>query len=384
MNEADDRVTPADDAPLIVVLGAAGAVGRALSGVLAADEDLSLRLIDIQDGGMSDLSRPGVEVVVADIFAPGEAERLLQGATLLVNCLSLVKFNEVLSMAIDAGIDYADLISEPSEEQAAAVAARGITAVPGLGLSPGFSNVLVAHAARSMSVIDVDILFAVHRAIASSRGALDTTLWEGGEYSPERNYYLDGELVPAGPFDGARTVDFGGSFGEVEVYYRPHPEPKSLPKNFPSIRFAAVRGTWQPETMADLRVLNKYGLLSKETMATTKEAIWNRLGGQTDPVHRGQSVSKIEVRGVTASGEGVLRTYSLHRPSEVHSYTLTGMVAGLGAQLMSRRGRVKTGILEPEVYFDPDEYINAVRAQGKLDVTWTDEPWDPTLPPYAA
>jgi saccharopine dehydrogenase-like NADP-dependent oxidoreductase len=365
-----------DQNGVVVVLGAAGAVGRSLAQALVDAGDLELRLVDIQDTEIASLERPGVEVMAADVFDPVETEKVLAGATLLVNCLSLVFFDRVFDLAVTHGIDYADLISEPTPEQEAAAKAAGITAVPGLGMSPGLTNVLVAHATSMMRVEEVDILFAVYRAMASSGGALDTMIWEGSEYSPDRNYYLDGEFIPAGPFDGARKVDFGGSFGEVEVYYRPHPEPKTLPKNIPSIRFAAVRGTWQPEINADLKVLNKYGLLAEDTMERTKEIIWDRIGGLEDPVYRGRSASKIEVRGVTRDGERVLRTYTVKRPEDKHSYTLTGLVASQGVRLMARRGRVKTGVVEPEVYFDPEDYIAAVAEQGVVGVSWIDQPWE--------
>ncbi|MFJ8531729.1 saccharopine dehydrogenase family protein [Streptomyces sp. NPDC093591] len=373
-DRSDEQVDAAGRGP-IVVLGAAGAVGLALAQDLVSTGGLRLRLVDIDVTTLRGLAGDDVEVIEADVLQPGRAAEVLDGASLLVNCLSFVLFDQVFAMAIDAGIDYTDLISEPSEQQAAQAAARGITAVPGLGLSPGLSNILVGHAARSMRVEEVEILFALFRTMAASRGALDTMLWEGAEYSPGRTYYLDGKHVPAGPFDGARVVDFGGAFGQLEVYYRPHPEPTSLPRNFPSIRFAAVRGTWQPEVMNDLRVLNKYGLLSKENLPLTAEIIWERLGGIESPLYHGQSAGMTEVRGTTADGERIVRTYRTARSEDLHAYALTGRCAAVGVRLMAAHGRVRTGVVDPEAYFDPDEFLAALREQGLFDVSWTDEPW---------
>jgi hypothetical protein len=72
----------------------------------------------------------------------------------------------------------------------------------------------------------------------------------------------------------------------------------------------------------------------------------------------------------------VLRTYTVKRPEDKHSYTLTGLVASQGVRLMARRGRVKTGVVEPEVYFDPEDYIAAVAEQGVVGVSWIDQPWE--------
>lgn len=354
------------------MFGAAGAVGASLSRDLATDEDLSLRLIDVDTMAIDELRSDRVEVIKADLMDPREAAEACQGAGLLMNCLSFAFFEHTLAIAIDQRLDYADLVSEPSPEQTAAVEAAGIVAVPGLGLSPGLTNVLVRHASEEIELHSVEILFAIFREIAPSRGALDTILWEAGEHSPDRNYYEDGRLIPAGPADNRRTIDFGGEFGVLDVFVRPHPEPKSLPRNFPTIRHCSVRGTWQPELMADLAVLNKYGLLDQENGPRTKEAIWQRCGGISGEKYFGQFAARIEVTGMR-SGDHVRRTYDIVVPADGSTYPLTGTCAAVGVRLLARRQRDRAGVLEPEVFFEPHEYMAALKRQGVIDVVWRDE-----------
>jgi saccharopine dehydrogenase-like NADP-dependent oxidoreductase len=360
------------DNPLVVVFGAAGAVGASLSRDLASDERLSLRLVDVDTTVIDDLRSERVEVIKADLLDSREVAKVCHGAGLLMNCLSFAFFDHVLATAIDQRLDYADLVSEPTAEQAAAVEAAGIVAVPGLGLSPGLTNVIVRHASEEIELRSVEILFAIFREIAPSRGALDTIIWEAGEFSPDRNYYEDGRLVPAGPADAGRTIDFGGDFGTLDVYVRPHPEPKSLPRNFPTIRHCSVRGTWQPELMADLAVLNRYGLLDEENGPRTKEAIWSRRGGVVGERYFGQFAARIEVGGATA-GARVRRIYDIVVPPDGSTYPLTGTCAGVGVRLLARRQRDRAGVLEPEVFFDPHEYLEALEKQGVISVVWRDE-----------
>ena len=359
--------------PTVVVFGAAGAVGTALSHDLATDESLSLRLVDVDTTAIDELRSDRVEVIGADLRDPPKAAEACHGAALLVNCLSFTFFEQTLALAIDQRIDYADLVSEPSAEQSAAVKAAGIVAVPGLGLSPGLTNVLVRHASEDLELHAVEILFAIFREIAPSRGALDTILWEAGEHSADRNYYEDGRLISAGPADGRRTVDFGGDFGVLEVFVRPHPEPKSLPRNFPTIRYCSVRGTWQPELMADLAVLNKYGLLDEENGPRTKEAIWQRCGGITGEKYFGQFAARIEVGG-RMGDDRVRRTYDVVVPPDGSTYPLTGTCAAVGVRLLARRGGDRAGVLEPEVFFDPHEYLDGLERQRVIRVVWRDEP----------
>ena len=362
----------ADEAK-VVVFGASGAVGAALSSRLAQADDISLRLVDVDTSAVETLASDRVEVVQCDLSDRRSAAKACEGASMLMNCLSLTHFDHVFDLAAEHGLDYADLISEPSEDQIARAEAGGILAVPGIGISPGLSNILVAHAAKELEPYAVEILFAIFRTIAPSRGALDTVLWEAGEYCPERNYYDAGQLIPAGPTQGGRVVDFGRGFGTLEVFVRPHPEPKSLPKNFPSIRFCAVRGGWQPEMMADLSTLNRLGLLDQEHGPATKEAIWSRWGGVTSERYAGQSTALVEVRGIKA-GVCVKRTYDLGLPTEIPVYPLTGIVAAPAARLIARRRCDRVGVLEPEVFFDPYEYLTELKRQGVIDLRWRDEP----------
>jgi saccharopine dehydrogenase-like NADP-dependent oxidoreductase len=358
--------------PTVVVFGAAGAVGAALSHDLATDESLTLRLVDVDTTAIDDLRSARVEVIRANLLDRRKAAEVSHGAALLMNCLSFPFFEQTLALAVDQRLDYADLVSEPSAEQAAAVEAAGIVAVPGLGLSPGLTNVLVRHASEELELHSVEILFAIFREIAPSQGALDTIVWEAGEHSPDRNYYQDGRLIPAGPAEGRRSVDFGGDFGVLDVFVRPHPEPKSLPRNFPSIRHCSVRGTWQPELMADLAVLNKYGLLDEENGPRTKEAIWRRCGGVSGDRYFGQFAAQIEVRG-RVSKDRVRRTYEIVVPADGSTYPLTGTCAAVGVRLLTRRQGGRAGVLEPEIFFDPNEYLDGLDRQGVIGVVWRDE-----------
>lgn len=125
------------DEPTVAVFGAAGAVGASLSRDLSTDESLSLRLIDVDTTAIDELRSDRVDVIRADLMNPREAAEACQGAGLLMNCLSFAFFEQTLAIAIERRLDYADLVSEPSPEQTAAVEAAGIVAVPRIGAEPG-------------------------------------------------------------------------------------------------------------------------------------------------------------------------------------------------------------------------------------------------------
>jgi hypothetical protein len=69
----------------------------------------------------------------------------------------------------------------------------------------------------------------------------------------------------------------------------------------------------------------------------------------------------------------VRRTYELVFPPDGSTYPLTGTCAAVGVRLLARRERDRAGVLEPEVFFDPDEYLAGLRSQGVIDARWRDE-----------
>jgi lysine 6-dehydrogenase len=363
----------------VVVLGGAGAMGAAVSADLAA-------CADVADLVIADIDVAKAEALAEAVGGPARAapvdladrERglaLLEGADVLVNCTSFTLFDRVIELAVEAAVDYADLISEPTEAQRRSVAHAGITAISGLGASPGLTNVLVAHAARWLDELEeAHISWASFRTIAPSRGLLDTILWELSDGCPTRLYFQNGRFVHAGFMEGSRLVDFASPLGRQRVYYVPHPEVTTLPRRFPSLRFCAVRGTWRPKLMEDVAVLNEYGLLDPEALEQTKERIWARFGGRSDeePWRLFVNVEVIGARG----GQAWRRVYDASHPDWGQEGTgkMTGICAAVGAQLLGRRGRTEAGFVDPEAYFDPDEFLAELEQRRTIEVSWRDQP----------
>jgi lysine 6-dehydrogenase len=346
----------------VVVLGAAGEVGKTLTADLAGCPEIDHVVA-------ADLARDEVEALAAgrervsaapvNLRDREQVLRLLHGCDLLVNCTSFSLFDVVIDLAVSAGIDYADLLSYPSQEQVRAVEESGITAISGLGLTPGLSNVLVAHAADELDEIEeAHIAWMSFRTIAPSRGLLDTILWELSEDCSTREYFQNGRFHQAGPMEGSRLVDFADPAGRQRVYFVPHTEVRTLPKHFPSLAFCAVRGTWRPKLMDDVRVLNEYGLLNQATLEATKEVVWDRFGGERD-VAPWMLFLNVEVVG-TQNGETVRRVYDVSHPTDWNQAAtgrMTGLCAAVGAQLLARHGRTHAGFVDPEVYYDPHEFL---------------------------
>ena len=363
----------------IVVLGGAGEMGGAVSADLAACPEVTELVVADVDSGKAESLVAGLEKATAravglDAADRGAALDVLEGADVLVNCTSFTLFDSVIELAVAAEVDYVDLISEPNDAQRRAVADAGITAISGLGASPGLTNVLVRHAADWLDDLEeAHLSWASFRTIAPSQGLLDTILWELSDDCPTRRYFSNGRYVRAGFMEGSRLVDFAAPLGRQRVYYVPHPEVATLPRNFPSLRFCAVRGTWRPELMEHVRVLNEYGLLDAEAIEATKSRIWARKGGLRDD-NPWRLFVNVEVVG-TRGGVAWRRVYDASHPDWGQEGTgkMTGICAAVGVQLLGRHGRKQPGFVDPEQYYDPEEFLAELAGRNAVQVTWKDE-----------
>jgi len=357
------------------MLGGAGEVGAAVTRDLAACPEIDeLVIADVQADRAASLAAELGDHVVGvglDVRDREAARAVLEGAGLLVNCTSFAWFGEAFELAVEARVDYADLLSEPSAGQLRAAADAGITAVSGLGATPGLSNVLVRHAHEELGELEeVHISWSSFRTIAPSPGLLDTILWELSDACPARRYFQNGRYELAGFMEGSRTVDFPWPVGRQRVYYVPHTEVGTLPRHFPSLRFCAVRGTWRPELMEDVRVLNKYGLLDGPALEATKARIWERFGEERDAAPWTLFVN------VEVLASGGRRVYDVSHPldwGQEGTGRMTGVCAAVGAQLLARRGGAgSAGFVDPEVLYDPHEFLAELAHRGSVRVEQRD------------
>ena len=149
---------------------------------------------------------------------------------------------------------------------------------------------------------------------------------------------------------------------------------RTLPRHFPSLSFCAVRGTWRPKLMDDVGVLNEYGLLTGATLEATKAAVWDRFGGERD-VDPWMLFLNVEVVG-RQEGETVSRVYDVSHPIDLNQEAtgrMTGLCAAVGAQLLARHGRTRAGFVDPEVYYDPHEFLEELERRGGVSVAYRDE-----------
>ncbi len=375
----------------ILALGGVGSVGRAaledvlkhgpFDEVIVGDIDVARARRVVREIGDRRLG-----VVKVDAGKIAELRKVVKGFDVVMNALPFKYDVAVTRACVSAGVSGCDVSSVEEQFAMDAVArGRGVVFVAGVGATPGITNIMVSKAGKILDRLEeVKICWAAFRATAPSPGLLETTLWEFEPNNPERVYF-DGTFKHVPPFAGAELVDFGHPIGRHEVYYVPHPETKTIPRSFPSVRKVEVKGTWPHETMNMLRFLLDYGFYSgkpvkvgrrrvlplqliQEVLLNMPQAKTTRLWGY------GLHVEVVGVRNGVRTKVVMKNSHpAMDRWGVNAYYNNVGIPLSVGAELIARGQVEDRGVLPPEKAYNPDIFIQELEKRG-IGVNYTAHP----------
>jgi lysine 6-dehydrogenase len=356
-----------------LVLGGAGAVCKETTRDLAqysdfeeivvADYNVAAAQALVEEIGDSRL-----RVISFDADDHGGMLTLFPEFDVVVNGLPFKYDYPVNRACVEVGVSGLDLSSDdPQFALHEEALKKGVLFVPGMGATPGITNMMVRRASEVLDRMEaVDIFFAAFRCLAPAPGLLRTTLWEFNPEEEERAavYFEDGAWHPTPPLSGERTVRFHDQIGEQKVYYVPHDESNTLPHSFPKLRRAAVRGCFPPHVSALMGALMRGGLLSSRparvggvdlpAIEVVRALLADAPFSKENPVWAYGLV--VEVTGEHA-GRRVTCTYrSKHPPQEEWGgesayFKNVGIPLSIGAQLIAHGQATGRGVLPPERAF---------------------------------
>jgi saccharopine dehydrogenase-like NADP-dependent oxidoreductase len=250
---------------------------------------------------------------------------------------------------------------------------NGKVCVPGMGMTPGITNLMARHAADHLETVDtIRISHGAFRPVAFSSAIAETTRMEYDPDLPSRVVYENGQFVQVPPFARPMKIELPPPFGSHTQYIIPHAETMTLPKSLADkqVRLIEVRGTWPPKNMALIRTLFDWGIMRNDKIdvdgvrvgildAITCYLLGSREGQTTDLYGYALHVE------VTGSREGKKMRHILthtHPASDgsvkhwekLRAYTrCVGIPMSIGAQMIAR-GRVSgAGVIAPELAFEP-------------------------------
>jgi saccharopine dehydrogenase-like NADP-dependent oxidoreductase len=267
----------------VVVLGSGGMGQYAAQAAVNFDFVEALTVADLDAGAATRCAvrlGPKACAVGVDVTDAPALERLLRNSDVVLNTVGpFFRFGPpVLRAAIRARCHYLD-INDDWESTVAmldmddAARAAGVTAVIGMGASPGISNLLAVMALRELDEPDeVFPGFDLDAAMPETRGTKPSAATIHGVHQ------LTGTIRV---FDGGRFVEeppmrrveidypgLGGSCG----WTMGHPEAITLPRSYPTLRRTLVLMTMSRSNVRAMRILRV--LVDAKLLSVERTAAW--------------------------------------------------------------------------------------------------------------
>ncbi|GLV30325.1 hypothetical protein TomTYG75_28410 [Sphingobium sp. TomTYG75] len=234
----------------VVVIGAGGRQAQAMLAAAARGTDVT-RWLALDRAWRSETLAAtqalGMQTREQDPLADAGTLDALMRSTAIVANLAGPYYRTgftVLDAAIAAGTDYLDIcddadITVPILSRDEAAKAAGVTAIIGLGSTPGVSNILIRLAVDHLNgADDVEIAWVVDAKDMTE--AATKHFWHCFNLVD-----FDGTVHPV-PLPGemhSRVVDFPGTVGRQTVVKLAHPEPLTVPRFLPvkrAVNYGAI------------------------------------------------------------------------------------------------------------------------------------------------
>ncbi|MBI5499084.1 MAG: saccharopine dehydrogenase NADP-binding domain-containing protein [Deltaproteobacteria bacterium] len=370
----------------VVVLGGCGAVGRHAVRTLAAHEAFDRVVVGDLDAAAAEKlaaeSGAGVEAVRVDVGDETAVRAAIRGARVVLNCTGpFYRFGvPVLRAAIAERVDYVDVCDDVDATLAqlgldGEARAAGVSALIGMGNSPGVTNLLAKFAAEQLldEVDAVDIYHAHGGEPIEGAGVIahrfhcmtmEIPMFLGGELRHVRFFEADGMALRT-------TVDLPRVGQAVPVYPYPHPEQITLPRHV-KLRRVTNRGTVLPDEYYRLTTeMARLGLHSPEPLEVGGSRVvphdfavaW--LQRERERILRETSFgSQRGCMKVVAAGtrHGKPRRYEFSMSSSDQALGEgTGIPAAMGAILMGQGRIERKGVFPPEAGVAPLDFLGLVQ-----------------------
>jgi saccharopine dehydrogenase (NAD+, L-lysine-forming) len=383
----------------IVVLGAAGVVGSAAVQLLAAQRDIFSEIV------MADYDRTRAEQLASSFGAhvtalkfnandPESIKAAVKGADVVLNTVGpYYQYGKpILSTVIEMGIHYVDVNDDTSATYEAldmdeTAKQAGLSALIGMGSSPGVTNLLASFAAHELlyECESIDMYHAHGFEPSEGPGVIGHRFYCMSNPIP---MFLDGkaELIPQEESAAhEEMVEFINLKGKYKVYPYPHPEPITLPKFLKTrgLRRVTNKGTVLPEKYYDLtRTIHKLGLDSKspidikgQKIAPYDFAIAYLIQKRDElinlePDKEPRGCVKIVCEGKTRKGKKQSYVFSLVSEGIGKGQGLgmgTGFPAAIGAMLIQQAKIQKKGVLPPEACVNVWHFMDLMKTALEID-----------------
>lgn len=379
----------------IVLLGGAGAMGRITAMDLVDSPDV--KSIVVADANVKNaqevaakLNDKRLSVAKVDASDSTNIDPLLQDADVVINCLHHDYNLKVMDSALRTGTHYLDLgglfwVTKQQLELNDKWEKQGLTAVSGMGSSPGTTNVMAGFAADQLDTVDsIHVRFAAVSFKKSSNRALSlpyhiSTILD--EFSAPPPVFTNGDWIMTEPLSGEEEIVFPDPIGKANFIYSIHSETYTFPLSFKEKGIKEVSFKIAlPKTLADnLRLLVGLGFADMEKMSISGAeispreyltALYSKLP-KDNSAPNDFGMIRVYVTG-EAGGVKTEITMEMGCGSDIKDWGVgsgalrTGIPPSIVAQMLAKGEITERGVLAAENCVPPKRFFEELAKRGMV------------------
>jgi saccharopine dehydrogenase (NAD+, L-lysine-forming) len=368
----------------VLVLGGCGAMGKAI--VRDLNDNPEVNEIVIGDINLTkakayakEVGSQKISVKKVDIKDQDQLVKACRGVNVVANA-SWYEFNvDVMKAALKTKSHYIDLgglyhISKKQLKLDKDFKKAGITAILGIGASPGITNVLAGYGASKLdSVREVHIRTGAKGGggfAYSAKTILD-------EVTMNPVVFENGKFKEVEPLSGKERYRLPSPVDEVDGFYSIHSELATLPFTIKGIKTVTFRVGFSPSLLQKVNVLLELGLLNTNQISikgekiSPKDFLYNYLGTLTSPPSMDEFKSlQVEVIGKKGGVIKKLFFETVVKSSKKWNLRATAIWTGVPAAITAHwlgKGKILSkGVLPPEVGIDPEAFMSELAKRDIL------------------
>ena len=346
---------------------------------------------------VADSCTSDTQCLKCDAKSPEQLRDIIKGSDVVLNCIG--PFYEygppILAIAIKEGVNYVDVCDDldATINQLALhekAVKKGVSALIGMGSSPGLANVLVKFCENFIAIDAVDIYHAHGGEPTEGPAVIKHRIHSMKMDIP---VFLNGTLKTVNLFEESgkaleEICEFPG-IGKYPVYAYPHPETITLPQHIKGVNRVTNLGLVLPPAYAEL----------------IKDVVTLGICDENPITVQNTKISPLEfaVQFILHQREDLLKKYGFDEPvgslkivvtgktkKEKYVFSLgsrgqgmgegTGIPAAIGTVLMGEGVITEKGVLPPEACADPLKVFGLAQkiltSSGKGDLPFIIERYD--------
>jgi saccharopine dehydrogenase-like NADP-dependent oxidoreductase len=272
---------------------------------------------------------------------------------------------KVASACIDAGVNYVSICDDYDAaadflELDDAAKKAGVTAISGVGWTPGITNVFARLGAEKLDEVDeIATSWACDPADTAGKAVTFHYIHAVTGMIPS---YIDGRLQYIRAGSGLEKIRFPDTVGEVAVFHAGHPEPVTIPR-YINARTVTLKGGLTDAFLVGLsNFLVGLHLTNTERKKDLVGGLFNRILPYLENIGKPPETCSACRTDITGKKKG--KWTHLAYGAAAHMDALTCLPTSIVVQMVGEGLITEKGAMAPEACVDPAEFLKRLTEGG--------------------